>query len=238
MFLWHSFETERKSALEATNRQAEAARLEAEHSAARAARLEAETAPLNQQTSIANENMQVTAAAVSEMSGSISEIARMTVEASALMEIAADAAGGATSTMDRLGETSGRISSMLSVITAIAEQTNLLALNATIEAARAGEAGRGFAVVATEVKDLASETTSAAADVGNMVTTITDEMAAAIDVIHNIRSQIDQLNHIQSAIAAAIEEQSSAAQTMSVSVGEAADVLTDITRRVGTLGAR
>ncbi|MEZ5233942.1 MAG: methyl-accepting chemotaxis protein [Acidimicrobiia bacterium] len=236
MFVWHSFATDRRTVVAANLLQARHAREEAEQSAARAGQLEAETAALTQQTALANDNMQVTAAAVGELSGSISEIARMTVEASSLMEIAAEAAGAATATVDRLGETSGRISQMLSVITAIAEQTNLLALNATIEAARAGEAGRGFAVVATEVKDLASETTTAAADVGNMVTTITDEMSAAIDVIHNIRTQIDQLNHIQSAIAAAIEEQSSAAHTMSVSVSDAANAVTDIAQRVGSLG--
>jgi methyl-accepting chemotaxis protein len=236
MFMWRAFEQERRAGLEASASLAANAQRQAAESTEREERLRHATDTLSQQVQTANDNMQVTAAAVTEMSGSISEIARMTVDASSLMDVAAGAAGAATTTMDTLGVTSSQITTMLSVITGIAEQTNLLALNATIEAARAGEAGRGFAVVATEVKELASETTSAAAEIGSTVTTITGEMGAAIDVIHNIAAQIDQLNQIQTAIAAAVEQQSSAAQLMSSSVRETADVLTEMTGRVTALG--
>ncbi|MGJ8713422.1 methyl-accepting chemotaxis protein, partial [Pantoea agglomerans] len=51
-------------------------------------------------------------------------------------------------TMKSIGESSGRIEDITSVIDSIAFNTNILALNAAVEAARAGEKGRGFAVVA------------------------------------------------------------------------------------------
>ena len=54
-------------------------------------------------------------------------------------------------------------------IVSIADQTNILAINASIEAARAGEAGKGFAVVATQVKQLAEEIKSLAAEVNSGV---------------------------------------------------------------------
>ncbi|MFN0026792.1 MAG: methyl-accepting chemotaxis protein [Acidimicrobiales bacterium] len=235
MVMWATVAAERRRSTATAAQATSEAQLYATESSARTEQLRAEAEHLNHQVNVANENMHVTASAVNEMSGSIFDIARMTVDASALMEIAAESAVAATDTMDRLGDTSNRISTVLSTITGIAEQTNLLALNATIEAARAGEAGRGFAVVATEVKDLASETTTAAKNIATMVTTTHEETQEAIAVIRNIAEQLDQLNHIQSAIAAAIEEQSSAAQTMSVSVSDAAGVLDAISDGVSGL---
>jgi len=60
------------------------------------------------------------------------------------------------------------------LIIAIANQTNLLALNASIEAARAGDAGRGFAVVADNIKNLATESNSAANEITGILKKITD----------------------------------------------------------------
>ncbi|TXC89329.1 methyl-accepting chemotaxis protein [Metabacillus litoralis] len=78
------------------------------------------------------------------------------------MKVIQDAVKRTSAVIQRLGERSNEIGSILDAITSIAQQTNLLSLNAAIEAARAGEHGKGFAVVAGEVKKLAEESSLSA----------------------------------------------------------------------------
>jgi methyl-accepting chemotaxis protein len=70
---------------------------------------------------------------------------------------------------DALEEAGDRVRGFVTSIQEIAEQTNLLALNAAIEAARAGEHGRGFAVVAGEIRTLAVQSATSAAEVSGAV---------------------------------------------------------------------
>ena len=81
----------------------------------------------------------------------------------------------------RLGEQSQTIGDIIDTVNALAEQSTLLAVNAAIEAANAGEQGKGFAVVAREVKNLATQSRNATAQVQGILNDI--QRAAHIAVL-------------------------------------------------------
>lgn len=82
------------------------------------------------------------------------------------------------------------IAEALDLITDIADETNLLSLNASIEAARAGEAGRGFAVVAAQIQKLAEESNASAAQIAEIISTLSQDSANTLAVMDQLRENI------------------------------------------------
>ena len=82
------------------------------------------------------------------------------------------------------------IAEALTLITDIADETNLLSLNASIEAARAGEAGRGFAVVASQIQKLAEESNASAAQIAEIISTLSQDSANTLVVMDTLRDNI------------------------------------------------
>lgn len=177
-------------------------------------------------------NTRTVAGSIDNLVASIHEIAKNAQEAATTARKAVEMASATSGTMAALGRSSQEIGAVIKVITSIAEQTNLLALNATIEAARAGEAGKGFAVVASEVKELARDTAKATEEIGGRIESMQDDTQRAVEAIARIGDVIEQIDSLQTKIAAAVEEQSVTTSEIGRNISEATTGTSEIAENI------
>ena len=171
----------------------------------------------------ASMNVTTAAMAADELSASISEISRQLGSTTEVLRVASAEANATNQQIAGLAEASQKIGDVVALIRNIAGQTNLLALNATIEAARAGEAGRGFAVVASEVKSLAVQTAKATEDISRLIVAVQGSTGSAVEAIHSITERMREIDRNATAVAASVEQQSSATSEITNNVASAAE---------------
>jgi methyl-accepting chemotaxis protein len=177
-------------------------------------------------------NSQTVSAAAEELSASIMEIGSQIRRASSVTNTAVQSSQKAQESIQSLSAVVSRVAEMSGNIGSIASQTNLLALNATIEAARAGEAGRGFAVVASEVKSLSHQTANSTEEINRLVGEIQLATQAAVDAVGHIGHEINEVDQVATAIAAAIEQQHAATKEIARSIEESARSNRDVSAKI------
>ncbi len=191
-----------------------------------------------------NESASGLAAAVEEVSVSITHVSNNAAEARNIVTEAAAAArrGSAKVTgivsefgeieaairdtagvVHQLGERTSEITNVIRIIKEIADQTNLLALNAAIEAARAGEAGRGFAVVADEVRKLAERTSTSTKEISGTIGTVQDESQDLVKRIEVLAERITEGVAFANQAGTALSEIESESQRAVHAVNDIAD---------------
>lgn len=143
------------------------------------------------------------------------------------MNVVSESITSLATIIEALGGHSKEIENIVGTITSIAEETNLLSLNAAIEAARAGEEGRGFAVVAHSVRKLAERSAHSAAQIGELVSLIVNQMDRAGHTMQRSTEEMEQgkamiitAGHSFSDIEMSVSEMASHSQQISSTVRE------------------
>ncbi len=190
---------------------------------------------LSSRTEVAAGNLQQTASAVTQLTGTVRSSAEAAQQANQLVANAADVAvrGGSVvtqvvSTMDEINTSSKKIADIIGVIDGIAFQTNILALNAAVEAARAGEQGRGFAVVAGEVRSLAQRSANAAREIKTLIGASVERVEVGTQLVRSAGGTMDEIVSAVQRVNDIIGEIAAAARSQSSDIGQVNDAVVQL----------
>jgi methyl-accepting chemotaxis protein len=190
---------------------------------------------LSERTTRQAATIEQTSAAIEQLAATVTKNAQRAKDASVnatqvtrTAEEGGQVMDAATHAMERITQSSAKISNIIGMIDDIAFQTNLLALNASVEAARAGDAGKGFAVVAVEVRRLAQSAAQASSEVkvlieqsagevnngSKLVSDAAGKLKAMLDAARGNNGLLESIAQDSRDQAAAIDEVTVAVRTM------------------------
>ncbi len=190
------------------------------------------------------ENAQKVATSMMEMDAAIKEIKARAVEAQKFTEEMMDysksgvnavlktisgmeaikyTSSEASSALDHLEKSVGRIGKILEVIEDIADRTHLISINAAIIAAQAGEHGRAFSVLAEEVRSLSESTVSSTKEIGEIIKELRERAMETTEAMRRSLEKIDESMKKSSEIGESLRD-------ILERSGKVSDMVSDITR--------
>ena len=143
-----------------------------------------------------------------------------------------------------LGEQTGQIGSIATLVKDLSGEINMLALNAAVEAARAGEHGKGFAVVASEVRKLAGQSKKSAEQATALVADIqkatnssimmTEEGTRTVAEVTQLAQKVAELFNNISGMAGSVNEN---AQQVMLNAKQQSAAFTQIVEATNSIAA-
>jgi|GEM_PF-5118864 len=171
------------------------------------------------------------ASSIRETTHVIHQIQTQAVTAEKDAKSGAEAVGMTIEAIEKISESSQKITSVTEVLNGISNQTNLLSLNAAIEAAKAGEFGKGFSVVAEEVRALAEKSRGSMESIHELITVSLTHVGegktvvqATGNALYQVIEQVRQISSQVHTLVKNIEEQDRQIQEVALAAEEISTV--------------
>jgi len=151
------------------------------------------------------------------------------------METIKQSVAALSGVINLLGERTGDIGKIVTVIDSVADQTNLLALNAAILASKAGEHGKGFTIVADEIKSLAERTSVSTNEIAALISSVQDmtrsSMSMAAEGLDSVEKGVSLVKGVNEALMEIVES-SQASTKMAVAIRRATSEESQVIKQI------